>query len=451
MESKHKFADIRVPIEEDNVSIKRIEDKCRQCGLCAIVCREKMSVYGSYSLCQTNDRAICVGCGQCVNACPFGAIEERSELENVLSALKDNSKIVTFSIAPAVRVAFGEEFGLPLGTNVERKLVSLCKSLGAKYVFDVTFGADLTIMEEASELLERLKTNTNLPMITSCCPAWVKFAEIFFPQNLSNLSTSKSPIAMQGSVIKSYFAKVYDINPKNIVNVVITPCTAKKMEIRRQELSQNGIQNMDFCLTTRELATLAKQKNIDIETLKDEQFDELLSRGSGAGVIFGATGGVMEAALRTSYYLQTNTNPPKDWIEYSELHTLSDIKTAEIQLGEKNIKVCVVNGLKNARDLLEKINKGEVYFDFIEVMACIGGCSGGGGQPKTTIHSQQEVFSKRVQCLLDADKNDDVRFCHENLDIISLYKNFLTKPLSESAEKLLHTNYKDCSEILKGK
>ncbi|MBQ3494013.1 MAG: 4Fe-4S binding protein, partial [Clostridia bacterium] len=419
MESKHKYTEIRVPIEEDNPSICRIEEKCQKCGLCNLACKEKMSVCGYYDLKKTNDKAICVNCGQCVNACPFGSIVEKSCIKEVEDALGDSEKVVVFSIAPAVRVALGEHFKLPAGTNLERKIPAICKKIGANYCFDITFGADLTIMEEANELVQRIKSGKNLPQFTSCCPAWVKFVETFYPQNLNLLSTCKSPIAMMGATIKSYFAQKANLNPKQIVNVVVAPCTAKKMEIQRPELCDAGkligdesIRDYDYCLTTREFAKMIKDREINLEELQEQGFDDLFSRGSGAGVIFGATGGVAKAALRTAYYILENKNPPEDFLQYKEMHNLKGVKAAEVEIGGKTISVCIVNGLANVRKLFEDINNNKVHYDFIEVMACPGGCSGGGGQPKPTIYTQEELSAIRFNSLLQADAIDKVRFCH---------------------------------------
>lgn len=316
--SKHLSPDIRVPIEPDNPSIKRNEATCIKCGQCKNICAGAISVLGHYDLSKTGDRAICINCGQCANVCPVGSLTEQYEYDKVEQAVKNHEKVVIVSTSPSVRVALGEEFGMADGSFVEGKMIALLKALGVNYVLDTNFSADLTILEEASELIERITTGTKpLPQYTSCCPAWVKFAETYYPEILPNISTAKSPIGMQGPTIKTYFAKKMGIDPKNIVNVALTPCTAKKFEIRRDEMKAAGtylesqgvltaseaenMRDMDHVITTRELAMWAKEQKIDFQNLEDAGFDRLMGEGSGAGVIFGNTGGVMEAAVRTAY------------------------------------------------------------------------------------------------------------------------------------------------------
>ncbi|HCV54775.1 MAG TPA: hydrogenase, partial [Erysipelotrichaceae bacterium] len=314
--SKHLSPEIRVPIEPGNPSIERIEDKCIKCGNCRDVCRDYISVLGYYDLEKTDDTAVCIHCGQCANVCPTGSIQEIPEAGFVKAAIKDPSKVVIFSTSPSVRVSLGEEFGMADGSFVEGKMVALLRRLGADYVLDTNFAADLTIVEEASELVERLQhpdASKPLPQFTSCCPAWVKFAEIYYPELLPHISSAKSPIGMQGPTIKTYFAKKMGIDPRSIVNVAVTPCTAKKFEIRREEMKAagrylgiDGMRDMDYVITTRELAEWAREENIDFRSLSDSSYDPLMSQASGAGVIFGNTGGVMEAALRTAYTYLTN-------------------------------------------------------------------------------------------------------------------------------------------------
>ncbi|MDU7905098.1 MAG: [Fe-Fe] hydrogenase large subunit C-terminal domain-containing protein, partial [Peptostreptococcaceae bacterium] len=316
--SKHLSMDIRVPIEPDNPSICRHEDLCIKCGSCRDVCTNYIGVNKTYSLENTNDIAVCINCGQCANVCPVSSITEVYDFNKVQEAINDKNKVVIFSTSPSVRVSLGEEFEMPDGSFVEGKMVSLLRKLGANYVLDTNFAADLTIVEEASELIERIKTNNKpLPQFTSCCPSWVKYAETFHPDILDNISTSKSPIGMQGPTIKTYFAKKMGIDPVKIVNVALTPCTAKKFEIKRDEMNASGrfydleeMRDMDYIITTRELATWAKENNIEFNSLEDSPYDELMGKSSGAGVIFANTGGVMEAALRTAYKYITNENPP---------------------------------------------------------------------------------------------------------------------------------------------
>lgn len=454
--SKHLFSDIRVPIENNNVSIQRIEEKCIKCGKCKEVCANKIAVANRFSLENTCDEAVCINCGQCAIACPVNAIVEVEEREFVKAAIKDPTKIVIFSTSPSVRAALGEEFGLANGTNVEGKMVALLKKLGANYVFDTTFAADLTIMEEASELIERITTKKTLPQFTSCCPAWVKYVETFEPEFIPNLSSAKSPIGMQGPTIKTYFAKSKNINAKNIINVAITPCVAKKYEIRRDEMNASGkylnnaeIRDMDYVITTRELALWAKEEKINFNNLANESYDDLLGRGSGAGIIFGNTGGVMEAALRTAYFMLTNTEPPKQLLDLKPVRGLQSTKEASININGLQVNVAVLFGTNEAKVLLDKIKRKEVSYHFVEVMTCPGGCIGGGGQPKNNLTN--ETYLARIKALYHEDEQLKIRLSHMNPDIIHVYHKFYGKPLSELSEKMLHTKYEDKSEILNRK
>ncbi len=451
----HLNQKIRVPIEEDNPSIQRIEDRCIKCGRCSKVCSEYMSVLSDYDLEKTG-HAVCVNCGQCANICPVNSIVEQDSNEKVKEILKDKDKIVIVSTAPSIRVSLGEEFGLPYGSLVEGKMVSLLKKLGFNYVLDINFGADLTIMEEATELLTRIKENKNLPMFTSCCPAWIKFAEIFYPEILPNISSCKSPIAMQGTIIKTYFAKQKNIDPTKIVTVTIAPCTAKKMEIERSELNTASkilnfpnIKDNDYILTTRELAHLAKEQNIELNKLQDEKFDSLMGISSGAGNLFGSSGGVMEASLRTAYELINNSPCPNSLLDLKETRGMEGIKTSTLNLVNKEIKVAAVYGLKNARILIEKIKNGE-HYDFIEIMACPGGCIGGGGQPKH-LEQTKDANLSRMESIHRLDKNKEIKVANKNKEIIKLYKNFLSSTNSKIANTLLHTYYFDKSDKLKTK
>ena len=446
-----------VPIAKDNISIEKDDKKCIECGYCRRVCNNEITVGRMYDLGVTG-KPICINCGQCANMCPTEAIKEKMDYIHLKEIIKDKSKTVVVSIAPAVRAALGEEFGIEKGTNVEEKIVTALKLLGAKYVFDITFGADLTIMEEAMELVNRIKENKNLPQFTSCCPAWVKYVEIFYPELIPNLSTTKSPISMQGATIKTYFAKQKNINPQDIINVVIAPCTAKKYEIKRKEMKSsaefNGIENImdsDFVLTTRELAKLLKEENIPVSSLEDGEYDSPLGKGSGAGVIFGASGGVCEAALRTAYYLITNKNLSKEELDFKSIRGMDGIKEATITIDGIEVKVAVCNGMKNAKQLLDKLKNNEVYYDFIEIMNCIGGCIAGGGQPKITLLEMENTKKKRMAALYKEDEAMTLRLCHENKEIIDIYNDYFEKPNSELAEKLLHTSYQDKSYLLGGK
>lgn len=456
---EHLSMDIRVPIEKDNVSICRIEEKCINCGMCKKVCINDIGVHGTYTLEQTNNKAICINCGQCAIVCPVDSIIEKYEYTDVKNAINDKDKIVIVSTSPSVRVSLGEEFGMNDGEFVEGKMVSLLRTLGVDYVLDTNFAADLTIVEEASELVKRLtEKNLPLPQFTSCCPAWVKFAEIYYPEMLDNISTAKSPIGMQGPTIKTYFAKKMGIDPKKIVNVALTPCTAKKYEIRRDEMNASAdyhndvnLRDMDYVITTRELAKWAKEENIDFLSLQDSPYDDYMGRASGAGVIFGNTGGVMEAALRTAYEYVTNESSPIDMIKYSDVRGYDGIREATVNMGDINLNVAVVYGTANARKLIELIKNGEKEYHFIEVMTCPGGCIGGGGQPKNILKNKDNVRKARINGLYTKDDSMTIRKSHENPDIKQVYAEFYGKPLSPLAEKMLHTMYIDRSDILSGK
>jgi len=427
-----------VHISKDNLGISRIIEKCVDCGVCKTTCQSKVGIcYGN----KINGNPACINCGQCILNCPMGAIVPKYDYQKVNEEILNKDKIVVAFTAPAVRVALGEEFKLEPGTNVEGKMVTALKELGFDYVFDTTFGADLTIMEEASELVERIRNNKNLPQYTSCCPSWVKYAEIYHPELLPNLSTCKSPISMQNAIIKTYFAKIKNIYPERIVTVAITPCTSKKMEIKREEIKYG-----DYVLTTSELGIYLREKNIDFNNLKDTNFDSLLARGSGAGVIFGNTGGVAEAALRTVYYILTGKNPEEKLLNFEEIRGLNDIKEATIKINDIEINVAVVHGLPNLEKLL---SQGSNKYHFIEVMNCRGGCIGGGGQPLVPVAKQEEIRQKRIQALYNCDTISNIRNSYENPDIKKIYDEFLENPLSKLSHDLLHTTYQDKSKLLK--
>ena len=457
--NKHMDLGIRVAIDPDNPSIVREEELCIKCGMCKKVCEEKIAVHGTYSLENTGDSAICIHCGQCANVCPTGSIHERYEYNEIRQMIRDPEKIVIISTSPSVRVALGESFGMPEGSFVEGKMVALLRKLGFDYVLDTNFAADLTIMEEASELVERINNGKKMPQFTSCCPAWVKYVETYFPDMRENLSTAKSPILMQGPTIKTYFAEQNQIDPKKIVNVAVTPCTAKKFEIRRDEMcaaakyhGAEDMRDMDYVLTTRELAAWAKEEQIDFAGLEDEEYDRLMSEASGGGVIFGNSGGVMEAALRTAYYMITETAPPVELLQYEPVRGLDGIKECEVHIADLTLRVAVVYGTANAKQLLEKLKAGEVRYDFIEVMTCPGGCIGGGGQPKEYLMQSETVHKNRMKALYRKEAGMKIRSSYENQEIIRLYELFYGKPLNELAEKLLHTEYIDRSEdLMKGR
>lgn len=454
--SKHLFTDIRVPIEQDNPSIMRHEDRCIKCGQCKQVCRNMIGVDGYYQLWKTADNAICINCGQCANVCPVDCITEVPEWQQVQEAIDDPDSIVIFSTSPSVRVALGESFEMEPGSFVQDKMVALLRKLGADYVLDTNFSADLTIMEEASELIRRIQSNNiPIPQLTSCCPAWVKFVETFYPEFKENLSTSKSPIGMQGPTIKTYFAKKQGIDPKKIVNVAVTPCTAKKFEIRREEMCDAskelgipGMRDMDYVITTRELAEWAKSREIDFAGLQPETYDRLMGEASGAGVIFGNTGGVMEAAVRTAYAVLTGEPVPENLLRLEAVRGMEGIKEASLTINGIKLDIAVVYGTANARILLDKIKAGEKFYQFIEVMTCPGGCIGGGGQPKNILADGDEIRKKRIGGLYAKDQSMKLRLSHENPEIKQVYEEFYEVPGSEKAERMLHTFYIDRSSDL---
>lgn len=453
---QHLPLDVRVPMDEDNVAIVRHEEKCIKCGMCKNVCEEYIGVHGTYTLEETGGKGICIHCGQCTQVCPVDSLTERYEYQDIREAIADPEKIVIVSTSPSVRVGLGEEFGMPAGSFVEGKMVALLRKMGVDYVLDTNFAADLTIVEEASELIERItKGRGPLPQFTSCCPAWVKFAEIYYPEILPNISSAKSPIGMQGPTIKTYFAKKKGIDPTKIVNVALTPCTAKKFEIRREEMSDaadclqiEGLRDMDAVITTRELAKMAREAGIDFASLEDSAYDEYMGEGSGAGVIFGNTGGVMEAALRTAYELITGKEAPAPLLDLQPVRGYEGIREASLDVDGLTVNVAVVYGTANVRKMIERVKAGEKQYHFIEVMTCPGGCIGGGGQPKTMLPIADDARKARIASLYKRDGSMKVRKSHENEQIKKLYEEFYGQPLSELAEKMLHTMYKDRSELL---
>ena len=453
---KHLSESIRVPIEADNPAIRRIENLCIKCGQCRDICRDYISVLGYYDLSKTNDTAVCIHCGQCANVCPVSSITETPEMDAVIAAAKDPDKVLIVSTSPSVRVSLGEAFGMQRGSFVEGKMIALLRKLGADYVLDTNFAADMTIVEEASELVERLTThNKPLPQFTSCCPAWVKFAEIYYPELLPNISSAKSPIGMQGPTIKTYFAKKMGIDPKKIVNVALTPCTAKKFEIRRGEMNASaryldlpGLRDMDHVITTRELADWAKKADIDFSTLEDSKFDKLMGEASGAGVIFGNTGGVMEAAVRTAYEFVTHEPAPKELYTLEPVRGMQDIREAAVEIGTLRLQLAVIYGTSNVRRFLSMAKESGKHYDFIEVMTCPGGCIGGGGQPKADVEERRTMVDSRIESLYKRDAQMKLRKSHENPELKQLYEEFYRKPLSPIAEEMLHTSYTDRSGLL---
>lgn len=432
----------------------RDSKKCIKCMRCVQVC-EKIQGQKVWDLVGTGSRATvnvsgnrdikevnCALCGQCITHCPVGALRERDDTEKVWEAVGDKDKIVVAQIAPAVRAAWGEQIGLSSEKATVGKIADALKQMGVDYVFDTSFSADLTIMEEGTEFLERFsKGETKMfPMFTSCCPGWVRFAKLEYPHLLPELSTAKSPQQMFGAVMKTYFAKSIGVDPERIFTVSIMPCVAKKDEAGMDFFYEEYAgKEVDCVLTTRELVRMIRSAHIDCSTLTDIAFDELMREYTGAGVIFGATGGVMEAAIRTAYYLLMGKNPDADAFKVVRNNMDDGVTEATIAIGQHTIRAAVVCGLGNTRTLIDSILRGEKHYDFVEVMACPGGCVGGGGQP---IHDGEELATLRGEKLYFLDRNADLRFSHENPDVQKLYEGFLDKPLSHKAHMILHTEHK---------
>jgi NADP-reducing hydrogenase subunit HndD len=443
--------------EDTSPAIIRDVDKCIMCRRCEMMCNTVQTV-GVLSAINRGfnavvspafemnlDHSVCTYCGQCVAVCPTGALTEVDQTSHVIRALSDPTKTVIVQTAPAVRAALGEEFGLEAGTLVTGKLVASLRRLGFDYVFDTDFAADLTIMEEGTEMLNRLSrflegdNSVKLPILTSCCPAWVKFFEHQFPQLKDIPSTARSPQQMFGSIAKTYFAEKIGVKREDLVVVSIMPCVAKKYECGRDEFKVNDNPDVDYAITTRELAGLIKLTNINFNRLPNEEFDLPMGESTGAGVIFGTTGGVIEAAVRTAYELYTKKSLSR--LDFTELRGMEGIRQATIDFGGFPLKIGIAHGLGNARKLLEKIESGESEFHAIEIMSCPGGCIGGGGQPYH--HGNAEILKKRQIAIYQEDSNKKIRKSHENPYIIQLYEEFLGKPLSEKAHHLLHTEYFD--------
>lgn len=441
--------------------------KCIKCMRCVQIC-DKVQSLNVWDVSNTGSRTTvdvsmgreikmsdCSLCGQCITHCPTGALQERDDVSRIFDIngdLSNPDKITVVQIAPAVRAAWGEEFGLSRDFATDKRMVAALRRMGFDYIFDTTFSADLTIMEEGSELLERLshKEDYKWPMFTSCCPGWVRFLKSQYPEMTDQLSTAKSPQQMFGAVTKSYFAARLGVDPGSVTCISIMPCVAKKQEADLPTMYDNGInggiKDVDYVLTTREICRLIKSEQIDVASLPEEEFDSPLGEGSGAGVIFGATGGVMEAALRTSYSIVTDKNPKPD--AFSNVRGMDGWKEAEFKLGGTVLKTAVASGLGNTRKLINALQKGDVSYDFVEIMACPGGCAGGGGQP---IHDGKELAEQRSSKLYAMDQKNAVRFSHENEEVRELYHNYFGKPGSHLAHKLLHTDHNGWDMPLGGK
>lgn len=440
-------------IDDSAAHMYRDNNKCILCRRCVAACKHNQGV----AVIGPNERGQathigcafetplgetnCVSCGQCIVVCPTGAISEKDQTEEVWKALADPNKHVVVQTAPSVRATLGEAFGMPVGTNVEGKMAAALRRLGFDKVFDTDFGADLTIMEEANEFVERVKNGGVLPIITSCSPGWVKFCEHFFPEFIPNLSSCKSPQQMFGAITKTYYAQKMGIDPKDIFCVSIMPCTAKKFEVGREDQSAAGVPDVDVALTTRELARMIKRAGLMFENLPDENFDAPLGESTGASVIFGATGGVMEAALRTA--VETLTGEELEKVEFTEVRGTDGIKEATYQVAGMEVKAAICSGLANAKVLLNRIKNGEANYHIVEVMACPGGCVNGGGQPTqpASVRNFVDLKSIRAKVLYDLDKNMPLRKSHDNPAIKEVYENFLGKPGSHKAHEVLHTSY----------
>lgn len=438
----------QLPIEDSNGVIVRDMSKCIKCGRCVEMCQEVQTVGAintahrsvEYEISTAFNRPLqettCVYCGQCVSVCPVGALYEKDETEKVWQAIGNADKHVIVQVAPAVRVALGEEFGLAPGSISTGKMVAALRRLGFAKVFDTDFSADVTIMEEGSELLARMSSGGALPLITSCSPGWINFVETFYPELLPNVSSCKSPQQMFGALAKTYYPQKAGIDAGSIVSVSIMPCTAKKYESARPEMNSSGYRDVDVVLTTRELARMIKQAGFDFNQLAEEEFDAPLGISTGAAVIFGTSGGVMEAALRTVYEVATGKELAN--VDFKDIRGLTGVKEAEVDLEGKKVKVAIANGLKNARVILDKIKAGECDYQFVEIMCCPGGCIGGGGQPWGTTAATKEA---RMAGLYQIDSDKAIRQSHKNPAVKALYDEFLGKPLSHKSHELLHTHY----------
>ena len=444
-----------IEIDDSAAHMTRDNSKCILCRRCVAAC-EKLQGIGviganergfAVQIASPFDMSLaetaCVSCGQCITACPTGALKEKDDTAKILEAIADPEKMVVVQAAPAVRASLGEAFGYPIGTNVEGKMIAAMRRLGLDKVFDTNFSADLTIMEESAEFIDRVQNGGVLPMITSCSPGWIRYCENYFPEFIPNLSSCKSPQQMFGAVVKTYYAQKLGKNPEDIFSVSVMPCTAKKYEINRDDQSAAGVPDLDATITTRELARLIKQAGIMFNDLPDEVCDRPLGTGTGAAVIFGATGGVMEAALRTAVWKLTG-KPESTPVEFTDVRGIEGIKEATYNVAGMEVKVAVASGLANAKALLKKVKSGEASYHFIEIMACPGGCVNGGGQiiQPSSVRSFTDIRAERAKVLYDIDSANTLRCSHENPDIKVLYDEFLGETGSHKAHEVLHTTYK---------
>ncbi|MBQ3523524.1 MAG: iron hydrogenase small subunit [Clostridia bacterium] len=452
IEDRYDGEMIRYNFDDSAAHMVRDNNKCILCRRCIAACDQQgISVIGANArgfdthVSSAFDKDLadvsCISCGQCIVNCPTGAIVEKDDTDKVLEAINDPEKFVIVQTAPSIRATLGEAFGMHIGTNVEGKMVAALRRLGFDKVFDTDFAADLTIMEEANELIERVQNGGTLPMITSCSPGWIKYCEHYYPEQIPHLSSCKSPQQMFGAVMKTYYAEKMGIDPKNMVVVGIMPCTAKKFETKRDDQAASGYPDVDIALTTRELARMIESAGIYFRHLPDEQFDNPFGESTGASTIFGATGGVMEAALRTA--VEKLTGETLENVDFTEVRGMEGVKEAEYDVAGKKIKVAVASGTKNAKVLMDKVKDGTSEYLFIEIMGCPGGCINGGGQPiqHAVVRNFVDLKARRAEALYTADRNNAVRKSHENEAIKTLYTEYLGKPGSHKAHEILHTSY----------